>query len=322
MATSLRREIAGASSSFNRPRLFAAEGGSVRVTGRLEGRAAIITGASRGLGRAMALAMAAEGAGVAVVGRTEQVWDERLPGSIGETVAAIEEAGGRAVAVRADLLLPADRSRLVEEARAALGPITILVNNAAFTAPGRPPKAGEAPRKPAAAAGEAAKQAPDKPIWPTVLTTPVSAYSRHFEMLFAAYELIRALAPQMAEASGGAIINITSEASRVPGEGPWPGRAQSALAGYGGSKAALEHLTWCAGFDLAPSRISVNALSPSKPIITPGLAYYKTAFEETSTEADFAEAAVALAALDPAWVTGRVLGHADVLDGSFRLYAP
>jgi 7-alpha-hydroxysteroid dehydrogenase len=80
------------------------------VTGRLDGRAAIVTGASRGLGRAIALALAAEGAAVAVTGRTENVWDERLPGTIGETVADIEAAGGRAFGIRADLL---DRDDIV-----------------------------------------------------------------------------------------------------------------------------------------------------------------------------------------------------------------
>ncbi len=74
--------------------------------GRLTGRTAIVTGASRGLGRAIALAMGAEGAAVAVVARTEQVWDERLPGTIFDTVESIREAGGQAVAIRADLLLP------------------------------------------------------------------------------------------------------------------------------------------------------------------------------------------------------------------------
>ena len=118
------------------------------MTGRLAGRAAIVTGASRGLGRATALALAAEGAAVAVVARTQQQWDERLPGTIGETVAAIEEAGGRAVAIAADLLERDDIPRLVQEARDALGPITILVNNAAFTAPGRPPKPTRHPRRP------------------------------------------------------------------------------------------------------------------------------------------------------------------------------
>ena len=109
------------------------------MTRRLVGRAAIVTGASRGLGRAIALGLAAEGAAVAVVGRTEQVWDDRLPGTIGETVTEIEAAGGRAIAIRADLTNRDDIAGLVDAARDALGPITILVNNAAFTAPGRPP---------------------------------------------------------------------------------------------------------------------------------------------------------------------------------------
>ena len=72
------------------------------MTARLAGRAAIVTGASRGLGRATALALAAEGAAVAVVARTEQQWDERLPGTLGEPVAATEAAGGSAPAADED----------------------------------------------------------------------------------------------------------------------------------------------------------------------------------------------------------------------------
>lgn len=130
------------------------------MTGRLAGRAAIVTGASRGLGRAIALGLAAEGAAVAVAGRTEEVWDERLPGTIGETVADIEAAGGRAVAVRADLTDRDEIAGLVRSSRDALGPITILVNNAAFTAPGRPAAPGDQPRaKPAKPPGGAANPA-------------------------------------------------------------------------------------------------------------------------------------------------------------------
>ncbi|MES3636447.1 SDR family NAD(P)-dependent oxidoreductase [Mycobacterium intracellulare] len=288
------------------------------MTGRLAGRAAIVTGASRGLGRAIALALAAEGAAVAVGGRTEEVWDDRLPGTIGETVADIEAAGGRAVAVRADLTDRDEIARLVDSARDALGPIAILVNNAAFTAPGRPPAPGGEPRpKPAKPPSGAAK-----PGWPGFVSTPLHAYRRHFDIaVFAAYELMQLVCPDMIEAGGGSIINITSVASRLPGDGPYADRSGGVLPGYGGSKAALEHLTQCAAFDLTDHNIAVNALSPSKPILTPGLSYYARNFDDTASADEFARAAVELALVDPGKVTGRTIGHLQVLDGSFRPFA-
>lgn len=288
------------------------------MTGRLAGRAAIVTGASRGLGRAIALALAAEGAAVAVAGRTEEVWDDRLPGTIGETVADIEAAGGRAVAVRADLTDRDEIARLVDSARDALGPIAILVNNAAFTAPGRPPAPGGEPRpKPAKPPSGAAR-----PGWPGFVSTPLHAYRRHFDIaVFAAYELMQLVCPDMIEAGGGSIINITSVASRLPGDGPYADRSGGVLPGYGGSKAALEHLTQCAAFDLTDHNIAVNALSPSKPILTPGLSYYARNFDDTASADEFARAAVELALVDPGKVTGRTIGHLQVLDGSFRPFA-
>ncbi|HZC89526.1 MAG TPA: SDR family NAD(P)-dependent oxidoreductase [Mycobacterium sp.] len=287
------------------------------MTGRLDGRAAIVTGASRGLGRAIALALAAEGAAVAVLGRTEKVWDERLPGTIGDTVAEIETAGGRAIAIRADLLDRDDFARLVAESRDALGPITILINNAAFTAPGRPPKPGDDGRAKSAKVQAAAA----KPDWPPLLGTPLGAYRRHFEIaVFAAYELIQLVCPDMMAAQKGSIINVTSVASRLPGDGPYADHSGGVLPGYGGSKAALEHLTWCAAYDLAGHRIAVNALSPSKPIMTPGLSYYARDFPEVSTPEEFARAAVELTLVDPEVVSGRTIGHLQVLDGSFRSF--
>jgi NAD(P)-dependent dehydrogenase (short-subunit alcohol dehydrogenase family) len=301
--------------------------------GRLDGRVAIVTGASRGLGRAIAVAFADEGAAVAVAARTEQQWDERLPGTIRETVAEIETRGGRAVAVRADLFERADRARLVEETRRALGPVTLLVNNAAFTAPGRPPAPGDvrpaagpssAPRAsapPARAAGATVKAGGGQVDWPTFLTTPLRAYERHFMIgPFAAYELMQLVVPDMTAAGHGAVVNITSGASRMPGDGPYPDRSEGVLAGYGGSKAALEHLTRTAGYELADRNIAVNALSPSKAIATPGVQYYSKVFGDVAPPEDFAEAAVLLALADPSRITGKVVGHAEVLDGSYRPY--
>jgi len=286
------------------------------MAARLAGRVAIVTGASRGLGRATALALAAEGAAVAVVARTEEQWDQRLPGTIGDTVAAIEEGGGRAVAIRADLLERGDIPRLVAEARAALGPITILVNNAAFTAPGRPPTPSEPARE---ATPKTAPVTNSSAGWPGFLAVPLAAYRRHFDIgPFAAYELAQLVCPDMIDAGRGSIINVTSVASRVPGDGPYPDVTGGVLPGYGGSKAALEHLTSCAAFDLQRHNIAVNALAPSRPIATPGLTYYRTEFASVSPEEEFARAVVELVMVDPTVVNGRTIGHLEVLDGSFR----
>lgn len=299
--------------------------------GRLDGRVAVVTGASRGLGKAIAVALARQGAAVAVVARTQQQWDARLPGTIGETTALIESEGGRAVGIAADLNDRDDRARLIDEARAALGPITVLVNNAAFTAPGRPPQPGAGRERaanpvPAAKSSRAPSAGPasaqTKVDWPTFLTTPLAAYERHFVIgPFAAYELMQRVVPDMTEAGYGSIVNITSGASRMPGEGPYPDRDEGVLAGYGGGKAALEHLTLCAAYELADRNIAVNALAPSKAILTPGVAYYSKVFEDLAPEEEFAEATVRLALADPKVVSGKIVGHLDVLDGSYRPYA-
>jgi 7-alpha-hydroxysteroid dehydrogenase len=288
------------------------------MTGRLAGEVAIVTGASRGLGRSIALAVAAEGAAVVVAARTESVWNDKLPGTIADTVAEIEAAGGRATAVRADLREAADITRLIGVTRETYGPVSLLVNNAAFTVPGRPPGKDDAPRpaRPAAAANGA------KADWPGFLGTPVAAFRRHFEIaVFAAYELMQQAAADMIELGHGAIVNITSGASRMPGDGPYPPpHDQPGLPGYGGSKIALEHLTQNVAYSLQGHGIAVNALSPSRAIMTPGVAYYSQQFDEYGSGEDFAEAVVRLALVDANAVTGKTIGHHEVLDGTFRAY--
>lgn len=284
--------------------------------GRLAGRVAIVTGASRGLGKAIAVGLAKDGASVAVAARTEAVWDERLPGTIGETVEEIRAAGGVALAVRADMTVLDDLKGLVETTRAELGPITLLVNNAAFTAPGRPGRTPPpSPPSPTGQPGTPATGAASaRPAYPTVLTAPLSAYKRHFEVtLFSAYELIQLAARDMIELGIGGIVNVSSGASQMPGPGPYTAQHEHVLAGYGGSKAALEHLTQAAAYELQQHNVAVNALSPSVAIATPGVRYFARDFDQFGSEEDFAEATIRLLLADPVKVSGQVWGHTDLL---------
>ena len=241
---------------------------------RFGGRIALVTGASRGIGAALAAALAAEGAAVACAARTERVWDERLPGTIHDTVDAIRRSGGRAIAVRCDLTVDDDIVGLAATVARELGPADILVNNAALTVPGRPP-AQAAPSHAAAPSAPAGR--PPSPAAPPraagvpgFLDFPLKGYRRHFEVdVFAAYRLMQLVLPGMIAAGRGSILNITSDASRRPGEGPWPGAGDPTPFAYGGAKAALEHLTQAVAFEMQPYGVSVNALMPSLPVATP-----------------------------------------------------
>jgi 7-alpha-hydroxysteroid dehydrogenase len=278
--------------------------------GRLAGRVAVVTGASRGLGKAIACAFAAEGACVVVAARTVQEFDERLPGSVHETVDDIVHNGGTALAVACDVSVEPQLDALISSAREAFGPVDVLVNNAALTVPGRPPGPSAVPM----AATATRKAGPQRGV--PFLEFPLKGFRRHFEVnLFAAFRLMQLVLPDMSAARRGAIVNVSAEAARVPRSGPYDGVRGTTGFAYGGSKAALEHLTRSVAYEVAGHNIAVNALVPSLPIKTPGViaggrTYATDLFE---TESDFAEAAVLLATADPDVLTGQVVYSQDVL---------
>ena len=240
--------------------------------------------------------------------RTEEVFDERLPGTIHETVAAIEADGGHAVAIRADLAREDDVDRLVTEARGALGPIDLLINNAALTVPGRPRAAREQPSASTPPTRTTSTRAG------SFLEFPLKGYRLHYEIgLFASYRLMQLVLPDMIQLGRGGIVNISSLAAFIPGEGPYERPGMPHGFAYGGNKAAMHHLTESVAYEMAAHNIAVNALLPSEPVLTPGNLVAAAGERNWASAEEFAEATLRVATADPAVMTGQILWSDDVL---------
>ncbi len=272
--------------------------------GELEGRVALVTGASRGIGAAIAKRFAAEGAKVAITARTLDQHDH-LPGSLRETVQWIEKHGGHAVPIVGDLADSKDYDRIVAEAQAALGPIEILVNNAA-----------------------AAFYLPFDKLSENRFRI---AYAIN---IHAPWRLSQLVVPGMRARREGWILNISSATSVHP-EPPY--RDFDGLSFlYGSTKAALERFT--AGLAAAEARngIFVNSMAPVGAVPTEGTEALGVVPEESLAVAEsreaMAEAALGLCVTRDPKLTGRVtyctpiieeLGRpVRALDGKTRLEGP
>jgi 3-oxoacyl-[acyl-carrier protein] reductase len=201
------------------------------VSGPLTGRVALVTGAGRNIGAAIAGRLAADGAAVAVnhpPGRGDEA---------AEVVARIERAGGRALAVEADVGDEAAVARLVERVAATLGPPTALVNNAAVSV-----------------AAQAAWHTLDAAGWADVLRVNVTG----------AFNCARALWPHLRDAGGGDVVNLSSVTALL-------GRTGNLH--YVTSKAALIGFTRALAREAGPDGVRVNAILPGA-IRTPDEAVY------------------------------------------------
>lgn len=211
---------------------------------RFEGRRALVTGASRGIGAAVAERLAAEGAHVVLTARTLER-SGSLPGSLEETAARLAAHGGRVGVVAADLADPEDRASVVPAAEERLGGhVEILVNNAAAA------------------------------IFRPLLELSHKRRALMLEVnVHAPLELAAAAVPGMRAAGEGWIVNLVSGAAALrPGPPFEQGAKGTATAFYGASKAALVRLTNGLGAELHGTGIRVNALRPRATMLTEGAA--------------------------------------------------
>jgi len=247
---------------------------------RLAGAVAIVTGASKGIGRAAAAALAGAGADVVVVGRSGGAGG----GTVDQTVRLIESRGGRGIAVRCDLRDENDVDRAVETTLDRFGRVDVLVNNAGIYAPARP-------------SWEIAVR-----WWDDVLDTNLRG----------TFLCCRAVIPHLLQ-DGGSIVNVTSMAAE-------PGFPAGVVdVAYATSKQAVNRLTSHLADELRPHRIAVNALSPVR-IRTEGViaGWGVDADLEGYAEPDVIGPLVTFLAGCRTEFTGRIVRRDQFVDGVYR----
>ena len=240
---------------------------------KLEHKVAVVTGASKGIGASIATHLAAEGAAVVVNYASSRAGADRV-------VAEIARAGGRAVAVQADLSRPADIVRLFSETMDAFGRLDILVNNAGVYE------------------------------FQPLETITEEHFHRQFNVNVLGLLLASKEAVKHFGAAGGSIVNIGSTASTL---------LPASTAVYTGTKAAVDAITGVLAKELGPRGIRVNAVNPGM-VETEGVhaagimesdfrkeIQAKTPLGRIGQPQDIARTVVFLASEDAGWVTGESL---------------
>lgn len=253
----------------------------------LKGKVAVITGASRGIGRGIALRFAAEGATVVGLARTLKPGTGVNPGSLEETLAQIKSDGGTAMAVQCDISDQSSRAQAIDTIMKRAGRVDILVNNAA--------------------AGTIGTHFED--------LTPEQYYGLMELNLNGPFHFMQKFSSGMKERGSGWILNISSAAATVPKGPPFNPLERNGLMLYGVTKAALNRLTAGIGAELYGTGVAVNALAPTGAVWTPGfvssgvaeLSGRKGPSEDDEPVESMAEAALALCTVDPALFTGQAL---------------
>jgi len=242
----------------------------------LKEKVAIVTGASRGLGKAMAIHLARAGAAVAVAARTVGSGQSPLPGTIHETVREIEREGGRSISVPCDVTQEANVEHLVSYVVKQFGQVDILINNAGVTAP------------------ESFINLSTKK-WDLVLNVNLRG----------TFLCTKAVLPHMVKRNRGHIINLSSVLAKtikysIP---------------YGTSKAAIERFTLGLSREMKKHNVAVNALCPDFTVTEAVTAFLRDVDTTGWQVSDmWGKYAALVAAQEAGRLTGRILDEAALLE--------
>ncbi|HJP40168.1 MAG TPA: SDR family NAD(P)-dependent oxidoreductase [Dehalococcoidia bacterium] len=216
--------------------------------GKLNGKVCVVTGASRGIGKAIAEVLADEGGKVICAARTLKEGTHPLEGSLETTVAGIVAAGGEASAVTADISEHSECVNLIEQTRGIYGPVDVLVNNAALT------------------------------YFIPIKDYPLNRWHRSFGVnVHSMFYLSQMALEDMLPRGSGSIVNISSGAAIGPGRGPYSNDVGRGAGGtlYGAEKAAMERFTQGLASEVYEDGVSVTCVSPSQVVPTPGTVFHK-----------------------------------------------
>jgi citronellol/citronellal dehydrogenase len=255
------------------------------MVGRLSGKVAIVTGASRGMGQYCALGYAAEGATVAIAARGPQPGDAAAS-EVWETVRLIEEKGGKAFPVPCDIGSPESIQAMVQTVLGKSGRIDVLMNNAIRY-----------------------------PSSPGVTTIEPRDWEACYQVnVHGVFHAIRAVLPTMVAQHSGSIISISSAATNLHRENRGnPNRH------YGGMKWAIVALSLGVAEEMADKGVAANTLRPVRAIATPGSGKGRSEAETTARAArmsppdSYVEAGVLLGLQTPETCTGKDWNDAEVI---------
>lgn len=241
----------------------------------LKGRTAIITGASRGVGRAVALKLAQEGANIVIAAKTTEP-NPQLPGTIHSVAAEVEALGVRALPVKVNVREEAEVEAMVAQTMGAFGRIDILVNNAGAL------------------------------WWYPVLETPVKRFDLVMDVnVRASFLCSQAVLPSMIQQRWGHIINMSPpiDLSVLPGK-----------VGYMISKFGMTMLAFGLAEEMREHNIAVNALWPVTLIESYATINFGMGEPSMWRKADIlADATFAIISREPPSLTGQALMDEDIL---------